>query len=234
MTLVIYLLSRKFHPSYGLLPADLSGTDSVIRRRCSRGWEWSVTTLSSAELVADLYRWPSIFWQFFWSWLYAPYILWKSRDIEDTHGWRVQTILCCVAGLPASPLWLCALYVPQFAPLDAVFIAPQWYVNQPLVHVLPLTVHQVLRLHLLRPSFRYLHTMLPSLQATQPATRNSPSNCCLGKQEWDGRLGFARFRIDQSTRLTGHIIQNNEYQRERTDSSQTGQQAHERRKHQLP
>ena len=39
----------------------------------------------------------------------------------------MQTILCCVAGLPCSPLWLCGLYIPAFAPLNAVFIPPQWF-----------------------------------------------------------------------------------------------------------
>lgn len=59
--------------------------------------------------------------------MYAPYILWKSRSVQDTHGWRVQTILCCIAGLPCSPLWLCGLYVPQFATVNATFIPPMWF-----------------------------------------------------------------------------------------------------------
>lgn len=78
-------------------------------------------------VVADCVRWLSIVWQFFWAWLYAPYILWKSRNIEDTHGWRLQTILCCIAGLPCSPLWLCSLYLPAFAPVNLVFIPPTWF-----------------------------------------------------------------------------------------------------------
>lgn len=76
-------------------------------------------------LLTDLTnRWLSIVWQFFWAWLYAPYVLWKTRDVKDTHGWRIQTILCCIAGLPCSPLWLCGLYLPQFAPVNAVLIPP--------------------------------------------------------------------------------------------------------------
>lgn len=43
-------------------------------------------------------RWPSIAWQFFWAWVYAPYLLWKVRNIDDVHGWRTQTIFCCIAG----------------------------------------------------------------------------------------------------------------------------------------
>lgn len=42
-------------------------------------------------------RWPSVFWQFFWAWIIAPYILWQSRNIHDTQGWRLQTIACCIA-----------------------------------------------------------------------------------------------------------------------------------------
>lgn len=66
-------------------------------------------------------------WQFFWAWVYAPYILWRSRCVQDTHGWRVQTILCCIAGLPCSPLWLCGLYSPKFATVNEVFIPPMWF-----------------------------------------------------------------------------------------------------------
>lgn len=49
---------------------------------CSKGWEW----------------WLSIVWQFFWAWIYAPYMLWKSRSVRDVHGWRIQTILCSLVG----------------------------------------------------------------------------------------------------------------------------------------
>lgn len=38
-----------------------------------------------------------MFWQFFWAWIVAPVILWKSRGIHDTQGWRVQTIGCAVS-----------------------------------------------------------------------------------------------------------------------------------------
>ena len=78
---------------------------------CVKGWEW----------------WLSIVWQLFWSWVYAPWILFKSRSIKDVHGWRVQTICCCLVGLPASPLWLAGLYAPQFAPLNAVVPPPVWF-----------------------------------------------------------------------------------------------------------
>ena len=43
-------------------------------------------------------RWPSIVWQLFWSWIYAPVLLYRVRKIHDVHGWRKQTIACVVAG----------------------------------------------------------------------------------------------------------------------------------------
>jgi hypothetical protein len=38
-----------------------------------------------------------VFGQFFWSWIVGPVVLWKSRYIHDTHGWRVQTMGCVIA-----------------------------------------------------------------------------------------------------------------------------------------
>lgn len=75
---------------------------------------------------ADNSRAHSVFWQFFWAWIVAPVILWQSRGIHDTQGWRLQTIGCCIAGLPATPMWLIALYVPGMAPMNQYFIPPQW------------------------------------------------------------------------------------------------------------
>lgn len=82
LTLFVYFGSEKFHPGYGLFNYTVQGTGMEVRRDCSKGWEW----------------WLSIVWQLFWSWIYAPYILWKSRGIRDVHGWRIQTIGVCIAG----------------------------------------------------------------------------------------------------------------------------------------
>ncbi|KAK5083905.1 hypothetical protein LTR05_006412 [Lithohypha guttulata] len=112
LSLFIFLVSEKFHKGFGLFADDFLGTNSATRLNCARGWEW----------------WLSILWQVFWSWIYAPYILWRSKDIKDTYGWRVQTIRCCISGLPASPLWLCALYLDAFEPVNAFWIPPQWFV----------------------------------------------------------------------------------------------------------
>ncbi|KAF1845210.1 uncharacterized protein K460DRAFT_311365 [Cucurbitaria berberidis CBS 394.84] len=111
LTVLVFFGSRKFHSGYGIFNYTVQGTGMEVRMSCAKGWEW----------------WLSIVWQLFWSWIYAPYVLWKSRGIRDVHGWRLQTICCCLAGLPASPLWLASLYAPQFIPLITVFPAPTWF-----------------------------------------------------------------------------------------------------------
>ncbi|KAF2874261.1 hypothetical protein BDV95DRAFT_488517 [Massariosphaeria phaeospora] len=107
----VFFGSKKFHPGYGLFDYTVQGTAMEVRASCSKGWEW----------------WLSIVWQFFWAWIYAPYMLWKSRGIRDVHGWRVQTICCCIAGLPASPMWLTALYAPKMASVNRYFVPPCWF-----------------------------------------------------------------------------------------------------------
>jgi len=111
LVVFIFLISRKFHPSFGIPGTEVTGaTPMEISMKKGRGWEW----------------WPSLFWQFLWAWVFAPVILWQARGIRDTHGWQLQTMVCCIAGLPAAPMWLVALYVPAMAPVNAYFIPPQW------------------------------------------------------------------------------------------------------------
>ncbi|KPM44877.1 hypothetical protein AK830_g1664 [Neonectria ditissima] len=110
LTIFMFLVSRKFHPSFGIPGTETTGTSAHKKSQMSRGWEW----------------WPSVFWQFFWAWIVAPVILWKARGIHDTQGWRFQTIACCLASLHATPMWLVALYVPAMAPINDVWIPPQW------------------------------------------------------------------------------------------------------------
>ncbi|KAI1881647.1 hypothetical protein JX265_000473 [Neoarthrinium moseri] len=111
LTLIVYFGSEMFHPSYGFFNVKVPGTEQQRATLCFQGWEW----------------WLSIAWQFFWAWIYAPYMLWKTRNIHDTHGWRITTIWCCIAGLPASPLWLAGLYSPAFTPVNMKMIPPQWF-----------------------------------------------------------------------------------------------------------
>ncbi|KAI2956732.1 hypothetical protein CBS147323_9149 [Aspergillus niger] len=53
-------------------------------------------------------------------------VLWKSRHIHDTHGWRVQTIGCVITNLPATLMWLIALHVPAMEPVNQYWLPPQW------------------------------------------------------------------------------------------------------------
>ncbi|KAK9441627.1 uncharacterized protein G6M90_00g046280 [Metarhizium brunneum] len=110
LTIFMFLISRKFHSGWGISGTEVTGTAMEQKAEQGRGWEW----------------WPSIFWQLFWAWIVAPVILWRSRNLRDTQGWRTQTIACCLSGLHASPMWLIALYVPGMAPVNNYFIPPQW------------------------------------------------------------------------------------------------------------
>ncbi|KAJ3453323.1 hypothetical protein MRS44_017570 [Fusarium solani] len=89
LTIFMFLISRKFHPSFGIPGTEVTGTEDYQKSQMGRGWEW----------------WPSVFWQFFWAWIVAPYILWN---------------------LHATPMWLIALYVPGMAPVNHVWVPPQW------------------------------------------------------------------------------------------------------------
>ncbi|ETN37755.1 uncharacterized protein HMPREF1541_07378 [Cyphellophora europaea CBS 101466] len=110
--LIVFLISKKFHDNFGLVEWVNKPTDYREQAsQCRKGWEW----------------WPSIAWQFAWSWIYAPYLLYKVRSIKDTHGWRLQTACTCIAGLPASPMWLAALYLPAMAPSTKTFVPPLWF-----------------------------------------------------------------------------------------------------------
>ncbi|QQK44853.1 MAP kinase, conserved site [Penicillium digitatum] len=87
VSLSIFLTSRKFH-TFGTFSEHVSAKD------CRRGPEWI----------------PSILWQLLWSWIFAPYVLWKIRNIHDIHHWRLQITCCLIAALPGSPMWFAALY----------------------------------------------------------------------------------------------------------------------------
>ena len=57
----------------------------------------SICSFAGADTLT-ISRWPSIAWQIFWSWIYAPVLLWRVRDVNDVHGWRKQTVACVLAG----------------------------------------------------------------------------------------------------------------------------------------
>ncbi|KAL5333691.1 hypothetical protein BJX70DRAFT_48018 [Aspergillus crustosus] len=112
LTVLMWLISRKYHPSFGIPGTEVPGnpTPMEILVEQGRGWEW----------------WPGVAWQVFWAWIAAPYILWSSRKIRDTQGWRTQTIGCCLASLHATPMWLIALNVPAMQVVNQYIIPPQW------------------------------------------------------------------------------------------------------------
>ncbi|KAJ5623970.1 hypothetical protein N7510_000279 [Penicillium lagena] len=110
LTALMFIISRKWHSSWGIPGTEVHGTAKEQKIEKGRGWEW----------------WPGVFWLFFWSWIIAPIVLWKSRNIHDTQGWRIQTIGCALANLPATPLWLIALYVPAMAPVNKYWLPAQW------------------------------------------------------------------------------------------------------------
>jgi hypothetical protein len=81
LTVVMWLLVRKYHPTFGVPGTEVSGTVQEQIIQLGRGWEW----------------WPTALWQFIWTWILAPILVWRSWDIRDTLGWRVQTIGCCLS-----------------------------------------------------------------------------------------------------------------------------------------
>ncbi|KAI6778680.1 uncharacterized protein J7T54_007621 [Emericellopsis cladophorae] len=111
VTVLMYIISRKWHSSWGIPGTQAQGSTHDERMHdMARGWEW----------------WPTVFWQCIWAWIVAPIILWRSRHIRDTQGWRMQTMGCCLASLHATPMWLIALYVPAMEKVNQYFIPPQW------------------------------------------------------------------------------------------------------------
>ncbi|KAJ5102779.1 hypothetical protein N7532_003308 [Penicillium argentinense] len=110
LTVLMWVISRKYHSSWGIPGTEVTGSEMAQKAEMGRGWEW----------------WPGVVLQFFWAWVVAPVILWKSRDIHDTQGWRLQTIGCCLSNLHATPMWLIALYVPAFEVVNQYWLPPQW------------------------------------------------------------------------------------------------------------
>ncbi|KAH6867793.1 hypothetical protein B0T10DRAFT_596345 [Thelonectria olida] len=137
LTIFMYLISRKFHQSFGIPGTEVTGTEDFQKSQMLRGWEW----------------WPSVFWQFFWAWIVAPYILWQARGINDTQGWRTQTIACCLSSLHATPMWLIALYVPAMSAVNKFWIPPQWIALSIMmleIFTIFLPCWEVIRYHTLR------------------------------------------------------------------------------------
>lgn len=83
LTVGMWAACEKYHPGWGVPGSEITGAtlpEQIID--LGRGWEW----------------WPSVVWQFVWTWMVAPYLIWRAWGIRDTLGWRTQTIGACVSG----------------------------------------------------------------------------------------------------------------------------------------
>lgn len=126
ITVFLFFGSHIFHKAYGLW-GEYGNT-----ARCRRGVEWI----------------PSVFWQFLWSAIFGPYILFRTLHIHDTHYWALQTKLAILAwyvpphscrwssanrlsccSLPGTPLWLAFLYTttPAVARVNKYFVPAGWF-----------------------------------------------------------------------------------------------------------
>ena len=76
VTTVLYFGGRHYHSTFGFY-----GNPNANPLQCRRGLDWI----------------PSVAWQFIWCWVIGPYYLIKTRKIEDTHYWRIQTITSIIA-----------------------------------------------------------------------------------------------------------------------------------------
>ncbi|KAL7931777.1 putative GprK-type G-protein coupled receptor protein [Trichoderma chlorosporum] len=111
LTVGMWIACRKYHPTFGIPGTELRG--ATIPEQLvdlGRGWEW----------------WPSVLWQVVWTWLIAPFLIWRAWGIRDTMGWRTQTIGCCISNLHATPMFLISSYVPVFEKVNKYFTPSQW------------------------------------------------------------------------------------------------------------
>ncbi|KAF5988974.1 regulator of G protein signaling domain-containing protein [Fusarium bulbicola] len=137
LTVGMWLACRKYHPTYGIPGTEIKSQtlpEQIIE--LGRGWEW----------------WPSVLWQVVWTWMVAPFLIWRTWHIRDTMGWRTQTIGCCLSSLHATPMFLIASYVPQFAPANFYFPPSSWiHVSIFLIEIFAVFVpaFQVIKQHIL-------------------------------------------------------------------------------------
>ncbi|KDN64202.1 putative integral membrane protein [Colletotrichum sublineola] len=111
LTAGMWVACKKYHPTFGIPGTEIRGKtlpEQLID--LGRGWEW----------------WPTIIWQFVWTWVVAPILIWRAWGIRDTMGWRTQTVGCCLSSLHATPMFLIASYVPAFEKINMYFTPSQW------------------------------------------------------------------------------------------------------------
>ncbi|KAL5374050.1 hypothetical protein DPSP01_012231 [Paraphaeosphaeria sporulosa] len=189
VTLIVFFGSKKFHPSYGLWDWETRpSAPELVGMECSKGWEW----------------WLSIVWQFFWAWIYAPYMLFKSRGINDVHGWRLQTICCCIVGLPASPMWLAGLYAPGMTSVNMYFIPPMWFsvciFFMELVTI-GFPIFEILKTHKLRQDTLDAITAWEKRQElVSPTSSNFSSDCSTKQGTADSSKSFTIKEVHLASR----------------------------------
>ncbi|KAM3505455.1 hypothetical protein MY11210_007952 [Beauveria gryllotalpidicola] len=110
LTVACWFAVKKYHPTYGLPGTEMKSTTLPLQvAELGRSWEW----------------WPSLVWQFIWTWLVGPVLIYRAWGIRDTLGWRAQTIGCCLSTLHAAPIFLVASYVPAFEKANMFFSQSQ-------------------------------------------------------------------------------------------------------------
>ncbi|GAA92613.1 hypothetical protein AKAW_10727 [Aspergillus luchuensis IFO 4308] len=130
----------------------------------------------------------------------------RSRHIHATHGWRVQTMGCIIANLPATPMWLIALYVPAMEPVCQYWLPPQWlclsiWVMEVFAVLLP--CREVMRHHTIRKgAFDSIARWEPNINPLADGTMARRSASMLvelagsGRESWDGSLGSSSSSLD--------------------------------------
>ncbi|KAH8716890.1 hypothetical protein GQ44DRAFT_401661 [Phaeosphaeriaceae sp. PMI808] len=158
LTTGMWVACKKYHPTFGIPGTEIRGAtlpEQLID--LGRGWEW----------------WPSVVWQFIWTWGVAPFLIWRAWSINDTMGWRTQTIGACLSGLHATPMFLIASYVPAFNKVNAYFHPSQWiHLNTMFIEIFAVfvPVYEIIKLwHMNRKVFHANEEWEMSSQGT--ATR---------------------------------------------------------------
>ncbi|KAJ5627872.1 hypothetical protein N7490_010100 [Penicillium lividum] len=158
VTVAMWVACKKYHPTYGISGTEIHGAtvaEQIVH--LGRGWEW----------------WPSLLWQFIWTWIAAPILIWQARGIHDTMGWHTQTLACCLSGLHATPMYLIATYVPAFAKVNVYFTPSNW------IHV-SIMMWEIFTVFV--PIFHVIRLWAMSKKATASKTQyNSMSETVLNK-----------------------------------------------------
>ncbi|KAK1595616.1 uncharacterized protein LY79DRAFT_588594 [Colletotrichum navitas] len=187
LTTGMWLACKKYHPTFGIPGTEIRGEtlpEQLIE--LGRGWEW----------------WPTIIWQFVWTWVVAPILIWRAWSIRDTMGWRIQTVGCCLSSLHATPMFLIASYVPAFNKINMYFTPSQWIhlstmmfeiftIFIPLVQLVRLRIQTK---HVTDANARWetgsQMTFRPSTVVSFYGTKNSPSS----SQEEKAQLALCQLK----------------------------------------